>query len=74
MKKITVSDKVYKKLLALKGEKTFTEIIDEPIRENVKKRAEMIISLSTKSPPEEYEEAIKLVKEGLRARHIEKDT
>jgi len=74
MKKITVSDKVYKKLLALKGEKTFTEIIDELIRENVKKRAEMIISLSTKSPPEEYEEAIKLVKEGLRARHIEKDT
>ncbi|MCC5998524.1 MAG: antitoxin VapB family protein [Thermofilum sp.] len=47
MKKITVSDKVYKKLLALKGEKTFTEIIDELIRENVKKRAEMIISLST---------------------------
>ncbi|AJB42357.1 MAG: hypothetical protein QXW42_09200 [Thermofilum sp.] len=40
----------------------------------MKKRAEMIISLSTKSPPEEYGEAIKLVKEGLRARHIEKDT
>jgi hypothetical protein len=37
MKKITVSDKVYKKLSALKGEKTFTEIIDELIRENVPK-------------------------------------
>jgi predicted CopG family antitoxin len=74
MKKITVSDKVYKKLLALKGEKTFTEIIDELIRENVKKRAEMIISLSTKSLPEEYVEAVKLVKEGLRARHIDEDT
>jgi hypothetical protein len=34
----------------------------------------MIISLSTKSPPEEYVEAVKLVKEGLRARHIDKDT
>jgi hypothetical protein len=36
----------------------------------------MIISLSTstKSPPEEYEEAIKPVKEGSRARHIDKDT
>jgi predicted CopG family antitoxin len=74
MKKITVSDKVYKKLLALKGEKTFTEIIDELIRENVKKRAEMITSLSTKSLPEEYVEAVKLVKEGLRARHIDEDT
>jgi L-fucose isomerase-like protein len=54
--------------------KTFTEIIDELIRENVKKHAEMITSLSTKSLPEEYVEAVKLVKEGLRARHIDKDT
>jgi predicted CopG family antitoxin len=71
MKTITISDEVYYKLLAIKGRKSFTEVIDELIKENVKKRAEMIISLSKKSPPEEYEEAIKLRKEGLRARFVE---
>ncbi|MEM0040735.1 antitoxin VapB family protein [Thermofilum sp.] len=50
MKKITVSDKVYKKLLALKGEKTFTEIIDELIRENVKKTCRNDNLLVNKKP------------------------
>jgi len=46
MKKITVSDEVYRKLVALKGGRSFSEVIDELIRANVRKRAEMIIAIS----------------------------
>jgi predicted CopG family antitoxin len=71
MKTITISDEVYYKLVALKGRRSFTEVIDELIRANVKKRAEMIISLSSRSPPAELDEAVRLTREGFRARFIE---
>ncbi|MEM0087597.1 MAG: antitoxin VapB family protein [Thermofilum sp.] len=71
VKTITISDEVYYKLVALKGDRSFTEVIDELIRSSVKSRVEMIISLSRRSAPPELEEAVKLVREGFKARFVE---
>jgi predicted CopG family antitoxin len=71
MKKITVSDEVYRKLVALKGGRSFSEVIDELIRANVRKRAEMIIAIWKGGASPELEEAVRLVKEGFRARPVE---
>jgi predicted CopG family antitoxin len=71
MKKITVSGEVYRKLVALKGGRSFSEVIDELIRANVRKRAEMIIAISKGGVSPELEEAVRLVKEGFRARPVE---
>ena len=71
MKKITVSDEVYRKLVALKGGRSFSEVIDELIRANVRRRAEMIIVASEGGVLPGLEEAVRLVKEGFRARSVE---
>jgi predicted CopG family antitoxin len=71
MKKITVSGEVYRKLVALKGGRSFSEVIDELRRANVRKRAEMIIAISKGGVSPELEEAVRLVKEGFRARPVE---
>lgn len=71
MKTITISDEVYYKLAALKGDRSFTEVIDELIQSNVKARVEMIIALSRRGAPEELEAAVKLAREGFKARLLE---
>ena len=71
MKKITVSDEVYRKLAALKGGRSFSEVIDELIRANVRKRAEMIIAISKGGVSPELEEAVRLVRREFRARLVE---
>lgn len=71
MKTITVSDEVYRKLVALKGERSFSEVIDELIMANVRKRAEMIISISAGGVSPELEEAVRLVREKFGARLVE---
>jgi len=71
MKKITVSDEVYRKLVALKGGRSFSEVIDELIRANVRRRAEMIIAASKGGVSPELEEAVRLVRGEFRARPVE---
>jgi predicted CopG family antitoxin len=71
MKKITVSDEVYRKLAALKGGRSFSEVIDELIRANVRKRAEMIIAISKGGVSPELEEAVRLVRRRFKARPVE---
>lgn len=71
MKTITISDEVYYKLVALKGDRSFTDVIDDLIRSNVRSRVEMIISLSRRRAPEELEETVRLVREGFKARFVE---
>jgi len=71
MKKITVSDEVHRKLAALKGGRSFSEVIDELIRANVRKRAEMIIAISKGGVSPELEEAVRLVRGEFRARPVE---
>ncbi len=45
MKTITIRDDVYNMLLAIKGEKSFSEIIKELIKRDVKKRGEAILKI-----------------------------
>jgi predicted CopG family antitoxin len=71
MKTITISDEVYRKLVALKGGKSFSEVIDELIRANVRRRAEMIIAASEGGVLPELEEAVRLVRGEFRARSVE---
>ena len=71
MKTITISDEVYRKLVALKGGRSFSEVIDELIRTNVRKRAEMIIAASKGGVSPELEEAVRLVRREFRARLVE---
>jgi hypothetical protein len=44
---------------------------DEPIRANVRRRAEMIIAISKGGVSPELEEAVRLVREGFGARYPE---
>jgi predicted CopG family antitoxin len=71
MKKITVSDEVYRKLVALKGGRSLSEVIDELIRANVRRRAEMIIAASEGGVLPELEEAVRLVRREFRVRSVE---
>jgi len=71
VKTITISDEVYYKLVALKGDRSFTEVIDELIKSYVKSRIQMIVTLSRREAPRELEEAVKLVREGFKARLVE---
>lgn len=45
MKTITIKDDVYNMLVAIKKEKSFSEIIRELIKKDVKKRGEIIIEI-----------------------------
>jgi len=49
MKTITISDEVYKKLVSIKGDKTFSQVIDELIMRDIDKRVEKIIEITTKN-------------------------
>jgi len=71
MKKITVSDEVYRKLVALEGGRSFSEVIDKLIRANVRRRAEMIIVALEGGVLPELEEAVRLVRREFRVRLVE---
>jgi len=63
MKTITVSDDVYEKLVRLKGNKSFSAIIDELIMKNVEKRIEMLIKSAEKTG---YEDELEKVSKEIR--------
>ena len=71
MKTITISDEVYRKLVALKGGRSFSEVIDELIRTNVRKRAEMIIAASKGGVSPELVESVRLARGEFRARPVQ---
>jgi len=66
-----VSGEVYRKLVALKGGRSFSEVIDELTRARVRKRAEMIIAALKGGVSPELEEAVRLVRGEFRARPVE---
>ncbi len=70
MKTITISDDVYRKLVSLKGRKSFSQIIDELIRSNVDRRVQKIIELSREevSNLEELENVVRKIREEFRVR------
>lgn len=69
MKTITISNEIYNKLVTLKGNRTFNEVIDELIRKNVNKRIDMLVkSLDTTGFEEELEEIYNSIKSNFRVR------
>ena len=60
-KTLTISDEVYRKFISIKGDKTFSQILDESIMRDINKRVEKIIETATRRPEgvEELEEIIK---------------
>jgi len=69
MKTITISDDVYEKLVKIKGNRSFSVVIDELIRKNVEKRIEMLIKSSEKTGYEdELEKVSREIRKGFRVR------
>ncbi|MEJ2781033.1 antitoxin VapB family protein [Stygiolobus sp. CP850M] len=63
MKTIMIKDEVYKKLVEIKGDKSFSDVIEELIEESLslrKKRLERYFGILSK---EDAEELIKKIKE-----------
>ena len=71
MKTITISDEVYRKLASIKGDKTFSQIIDELIMRDVNKRVEKIIEVATRKSEgvEELEEIVKNIRRTFKVRY-----
>ncbi|MCD6510444.1 MAG: antitoxin VapB family protein [Thermoprotei archaeon] len=71
MKTITISDEVYRKLVAIKGDKTFSQVIDELIRRDVGRRAERIIEVCSRRVEgvEELEEIVRAIRESFKVRY-----
>ncbi len=68
MKTITVRDETYRKLLSLKGKRSFSDVIDDLIRRDVKRRVEKIIETCSTPPSHELEEIVRRVRTEFRAR------
>lgn len=70
MKTITISDEVYTKLSLLKGDKSFSEIINELITRDVEKRIEKILELARERREniDELEEIIREIRKGFEVR------
>jgi len=70
MKTITISDEVYTKLSLLKGDKSFSEIINELITRDVEKRIEKILELAREGREniDELEEIIREIRKGFEVR------
>jgi len=74
MKTISVSDEVYRKLVALKKGRSFSEVIDELIRSNVARRIDAILKLSGVGLDEDLERVVRTIRESFKARINETTT
>ena len=70
MKTITISDEVYKKLISIKGDRTFSQVIDELIRRDVERRVEKLIEVAASRPEgvEDLEEIVESIRKLFRMR------
>ncbi len=71
MKTITIADEVYRKLVAIKGDRTFSQVIDELIARDVERRVEKILELAAarREGVEELEEVVRAVRSSFRVRY-----
>jgi len=70
LKTITVSDEVYRKLISIKGDRTFSQVIDELIRRDVERRVEKLIEVAASRPEgvEDLEEIVESIRKLFRMR------
>ena len=69
MKTITIDDRTYRKLVSIKGDKTFSQVIEELIRRDVERRVEMLIRVARRPEgAEELEEVVRRAREEFGAR------
>ena len=69
MKTVTLRDDVYRKLLSLKGDRSFSDVIDDLIKRDVERRVSKIIEASISAgSPEEMEGVIREIREGFKVR------
>ncbi|MHA1668325.1 MAG: antitoxin VapB family protein [Candidatus Heimdallarchaeaceae archaeon] len=58
MKTITISDEIYNKLIQIKGNRSFTQLIDDLLTKDVEKRIDLLIKASKTSGHEKELEEI----------------
>jgi len=70
LKTITVSDEVYRKLISIKGDRTFSQVIDELIRRDVERRVEKLIEVAASRPEgvEDLEEIVESIRKLFRVK------
>jgi len=70
LKTITISDEVYKKLISIKGDRTFSQVIDELIRRDVERRVEKLIEVAASRPEgvEDLEEIVESIRKLFRVK------
>ena len=69
MKTITISDEIYEKLLQIKGNRTFTQVIDDLLSKDVEKRIDLLIDAAKKTGYEkELEEISKKIRSNFKVR------
>ncbi|MCS6768760.1 MAG: antitoxin VapB family protein [Candidatus Nitrosocaldus sp.] len=70
MKTITITDEVYEKLVRIKGNKSFSVVIDELIRGSIEKRIELLIKAAERTGYEhDLERIAREVRRGFKARY-----
>ncbi len=68
MKTITLREETYRKLLSLKGKRSFSDVIEELIRKNVEGRVEKIIEVCSSPPSPEVEDVVRRIRSEFEAR------
>lgn len=69
MKTITISDDVYWKLVSIKGDRSFSKVIDDLIRSSVSLRARKILEVTIESENvDELEDIMKEIRRSFRVR------
>ncbi len=69
MKTITISDEIYNKLIQIKGNRSFSQLIDDLISKDVEKRIDLLIESAKKTGYEkELEEISKKIRTNFKVR------
>ncbi len=64
MKTITISDEIYNKLIQIKGNRSFSQLIDDLITKDVEKRIDLLIESAKKTG---YEKELEEISTKIRA-------
>ncbi len=69
MKTITISDEIYEKLIQIKGNRSFNQLLDDLLSKDVEKRIDLLIEAASKTGYEkELEEISKQIRTNFKVR------